>query len=78
MTLPELNYKLFKAHTLLCIGTMVGYTIAHMHHLRHPLLVGLSVGLLFSINIYRKCVAVLIAEYKRLKHKKENEKKNIS
>lgn len=77
MTLEELSYKLFKAHMLMGMGTLIGNVAADMHHLKHPLLAGLLMGLLFSIHIYRQCVAVLIEEYKRLKTKKD-EKKNIS
>lgn len=78
MTLEELSYKFFKAHMLMGIGTAIGAGAAESYHLSYPLAVGLLTGLLFSIHLYRKCVMVLIIEYKRLKAIEKNEKKNIS
>lgn len=78
MTLEELSYKFFKAHILMGIGTAIGAAIADTFGYSYPLSVGLLTGLLFSIHLYRKCVMVLIIEYKRLKAIEKNEKKNIS
>ena len=78
MTLPELNYKFFKAHILMGIGTAIGTAIAETHGIRHPLIMGLLSGLLLSIHLYHKCILVLITEYKRLRKIKNNENENIS
>ena len=77
MTLEELNYKFLKAHILMGIGTIIGVIIAGVHNLSHPLCAGLLTGLLFSNHIYRKCITVLMEEFRRLKSPKNNEKKNI-
>lgn len=73
MTLTELSYIFFKAHILMGIGYAIGATIAYRHGINLPWLIGLLTGLLFSIHIYRKCIIVLINEYKRLKTKNRNE-----
>lgn len=78
MTLGELNSKFVKAHALMGIGAGIGVASAEMQGLRHPLIIGILIGLLFSIHIYRKCIIVLIEEYKRLKSNKKDENKNIS
>ena len=77
MTLPELNYKFFKAHMLMALGSAIGTVIAETHGIRHPLIMGLLSGLLLSIHIYLKCIIALVKEYKRLKTQ-ENENENIS
>lgn len=70
MTLAELNYKFLKAHIRMMAGTVIGNVIAHTQGLSYPLMFGFLIGLLFSIHIYRQCIVVLIAEYKRLKREK--------
>lgn len=75
MALTELN---FKAHTLMGAGTVIGTVVAETLNIRYPLTMGLLTGLLFSIHIYRKCILVLIVEYKRLKAQKNSENENIS
>lgn len=67
MTLEELSYKFFKAHILMGMGTAIGAVTAETFGLSYPLTIGLLTGLLFSIHVYRKCIMVLIIEYKRLR-----------
>ncbi|WP_289746830.1 hypothetical protein [Paramuribaculum intestinale] len=80
MTFNELNCKLMKAHVLMGVGTGIGAALAEAYGLRSPLIIGVLTGLLFSMQAYRPCVRVLIADCKRLKSKQEqeDEKKDIS
>lgn len=75
MTLAELNHKFFKAQILMMAGTVIGSVIAYTQGLSHLLTFGFFIGLLFSIHIYRQCIVVLIAEYKRLKREKNRHEK---
>lgn len=76
MTLPELSNTFFKAHLLMGIGCFIGHTAACGRSMSYPYIVGLLTGLLCSLHLYKKCLIVLIDEYKRLKSKSKNE--NIS
>lgn len=67
MTLSELNLISFKANLYLCIGNIIGETVAFCHDIRHPLIFGLLTGLLLSAHHYHKYIAAIIAEYRRLK-----------
>lgn len=65
-----------KAHILMGIGFGIGEIIAHFRDISCSWLLGLLIGLLFSAHHYKKCLIVLIREYKRLKTKNKHE--NIS
>lgn len=56
----------------------LGSYIAIQLNIRHDLIFGIYVGLLFSLHLYSPCFKVLQSEYKRLKSKKDNEANNIS
>lgn len=69
MTLAELNSKFIKAHLLMAAGVMAGSFIARRYGIGHPIIFCGLTGLLFSLYVYRRCVCVLIDEYRRLKSK---------
>lgn len=73
MTLSELSYTFFKAHILMGAGCTIGEIIAHNGNMDNSWLFALSIGLLFSLRLYNKCITVLIDEYKRLKFRNRNE-----
>lgn len=62
----------------MAVGVYIGSYIAMLLNIRHDLIFGICVGLLFSLYHYSLCFKVLQSEYKRLKSKKDNEANNIS
>ncbi len=50
-------------------GVMAGAIIARIYGIGHPIIFCGLTGLLFSLHVYRRCVCVLIDEYRRLKSK---------
>lgn len=78
MKLRQLNRMVLKAHMYMGAGTAAGCILAHLINIRHDLLFGIGVGLLFSLYKYYICIIILQSEYQRLKNKQNNEPKDLS